>query len=226
MFFQKKEEKSDAVFTYLMLDHGGVLDGSLSYERPTHDDLLLDTIKIDRDANPKATVLYQIIKNGKSVIQQLNQLVDSHRYRLVFHSKNKEADQMRLLKQLCHACQRVDLSFPVIHAMAVCDPVAFKGIDSSTPKIIKNRPHQIVMAGYGKELPGKSCVRQALAILLNIDNQSRPQHIILDDGMTVIDQAKKEGYRVYAIGDGKNRVSLSTAIQSIYNEYAFCIPHR
>lgn len=102
---------------YLMLDHGGVLDGIVTEEKPGDDDLLLS--QIDEG-------LYQILKNGVKIVKQLNLLVKDYGYELVFHSKNKEKDQLCLLEQLKKACTEKFLEWPKVTAMAVRDQEIFQ----------------------------------------------------------------------------------------------------
>lgn len=191
---------------YLFLDHGGVLDGSFSEEKPSNDDLLLDQVE----------GYYQVIKNGVLLVKQLNLLVSSYGYEIVFHSKSKEADQMSLLNSIRVACSNKDLAFPNITAMAVRDAKEFNGVESENPVIIKNRKHGIWIAGYDKELDGKACVRNALSKLLSISEISRKRHYILDDGASVICRANLEGWSSIRIGTEAEDVGLDKAIDMIF----------
>ncbi len=188
---------------YLMLDHGGVLDGIVTEEKPGNNDLLL--AQIDDG-------LYQVLKNGVKIVKQLNFLVIECGYEIVFHSKNKEKDQLQLLEHLSKSCAEKYLEWPIVTAMAVRDQDIFPDIDSKEPIIIKDRTHGILIAGYGQDLDGKSCVRSALSKLLSINEESHSQHIIFDDGPSVVLAARAEGYRAYMID--KN-LSLEEAISDV-----------
>lgn len=191
---------------FLFFDHGGVLDGSFIEGNPTNKDLVLT----------KVEGMFQIIKNGVEIVKQLNSLVSLHGYQIIFHSKNKETEQLHMLSLIQKACYRVKLTFPKITAMAVRDTIEFNGVESENPAIIKNKQHGIWIAGYDKELDGKACVRNALSKLLFISETSRKQHFIFDDGPSVVNIANKEGWSTYLIGDQFEAVTLDKAVDSIY----------
>jgi hypothetical protein len=188
-----QKPQNDLSPKYLMLDHGGVLDGEYieAKDYKPNIDLLLE---------PENGGYCNILKNGVMAVKKLNELVDKHGYQIVFHSKSKEKEQLNLLKKLDVACTKKGIKFPNVTAMVVRDEAEFKGIYSNNPRIIENRPHGIRIVGYDKELDGKACVRNALSKLLNIPESQRKNHIVFDDGPSVISKSKQEGWNSYEIG--------------------------
>lgn len=188
---------------YLFIDQGGVLDGIIT-DQVMEDDLLLTTI--DQG-------LFQVLKQGVPLVKQLNDLVTNYNYQIIFHSKNQEAEQLSLLTNLSNACDLKGIIFPKVTAMAVRDP-RYTATAAVTPIVINNRPHGILLACYEQELDGKACVRLALSKLLNISEAERANHIVLDDGPSVIATAIKEGWQAYEIG----KIDLATVINAIYQQ--------
>jgi hypothetical protein len=191
---------------YLMIDHGGVLDGEITENKPGSNDLLLQTY---------SDGYYQVLKNGVQIIKNLNELIEKYRYEIVFHSKNKEKDQLKLLSDLYAVCNEKGITFPKVKAMAVFDAERFKDVDSKNPRIIKDNNNSIWIAGYGKELDGKACVRNALSILLDISQHpdDRKNHVVLDDGPSIVaTAAKAEGYSAYEISGNQ---SFTVTVQQI-----------
>lgn len=167
-----------------MLDQGGVLDGCYGQVLESNDLLI-------KSAAPS------ILKNGLLTVNLLNKLVTHFNYRIVFHSKNREQDQIDLLILLQQACKEKNVEFPPVYAMAVYDPNKFKEVDPTNPKI--SRVSDILVTGYGIDGDGKSCVRKALSTALGIAEQQRSQCVVFDDGPSVIAKAEKEGYSCYQI---------------------------
>jgi hypothetical protein len=197
---------------YLIFDHGGVLDGEYS-ETFDADDLVLEIYGANQ---------YQVLKHGVSIVRNLQELVTKYGYQIAFHSKNKEADQINILEQLhvaCGAKSNLQQSFPSIAGMVVCDANRFKDVTASSPTIIENAEYHIPIAGYGiEDNNDKSDVRTALSVLLNIPQEERGNHIVFDDGSSIVETAKKEGYRAYKIDIGdpdKTKVLLHQAIEEI-----------
>jgi hypothetical protein len=195
---------------YLMLDHGGVLDGDISVSSPKKNDLLLEKY---------AWGGYRLIKNGVQLVKDLHELVYHYDYQLVFHSKNQKNDQINVYKDLKMACFLQEIQLPPIYAMAVCDPYVYRNVDSLQPILTYDNKHDIRVAGYGVELEGKTCVRQALSSILHIAPNDRSQHIIFDDGESVINAARTEGYQAYLIGTGNNRIELADAVAMLCQQF-------
>jgi hypothetical protein len=188
-----------------MIDHGGVLDGAITENKPGSDDLLLQTY---------SEGYYQVLKNGVQIIKNLNELIEKYRCEIVFHSKNKEEDQLKLLSDLHAACKEKGITFPKVKAMAVFDAERFKDVDSEKPTIVRDTNDSIWIAGYGKELDGKACVRNALSSLLEISQHpdDRKNHVVLDDGPSIVATAKTEGYSAYEISGNQ---SFAVTVQKI-----------
>lgn len=194
---QRKQPK------YLMLDHGGVLDGEVILnvsKNITWNDLVLE--KYDWG--------YQILKNGVAIVKHLNQLVDNHGYQIVFHSKNNEEDQLRILKQLQDVCKTKGLSFPKVTAMVIYNNKSMQ--NAAEDPLLGKTACGIITFSYGQELDGKTCVRHALENGLNISPADRKNHIVFDDGENIIKTAKTEGYKAYLIN---NEQSLDNAISEV-----------
>jgi hypothetical protein len=187
---------------YLMLDHGGVLDGEYSESAPGPNDLLITR---------HAAGGYQILKGGVRIVEILNQLVNDYDFRILFHSKNSEADQITLLNQLLVACHGKGIQFPQVTAMAVRDAKKYPNVYPANPTIEKNVEYNIQIAGYSHEHDGKSCVRAALSHLLDISDRTKV--FVLDDGEPVIKAAKAEKYQTKLIGGEGN--TLLEALTSI-----------
>jgi len=193
---------------YLMLDHGGVLDGEIIVSNPTVNDLVLYEVEPG---------IYGILKNGVQIVQQLNVLVLHYDYQLVFHSKNSEEDQLRLLEQLTRACQQKGISFPQITAMAVFDAERYPAVPPHQ-SISQVNPHGFPSIYYGIEYNKKQCVRAALEHHLSIKPKERKKHIVFDDGLGVVEAAYKESYQVVWIGDDVGQMPLYQAINQIYQQ--------
>lgn len=193
---------------YLMFDNGGVLDGTWTLDKPRFEDLLISEVEDGYRC---------ILKDGVLIVLMLNLLITRSDYQIVFHSKNSEKDQIDLCERLKIASENKGVSFPEIYAMAVRDENVYKNIEANNPVIIRDRPHGIIVVGYGEELSGKSCVRIALSKLLDIKPEDRSSHVVFDDGAEVIKKARKEGYRGYLIGEnGSRQISLRNAIEDVY----------
>lgn len=189
---------------YLMFDHGGVLDGSFIHDLSEADQNDLVLQKYSKGG-------YQVLKNGVLIVEYLNRLVNEHDFKIVFHSKNNEKDQISLLEQLENACKQKGILFPQVVAMGVYDQKKYDDIHPKTAKFDYNKKHHIQIAGYGVEGDGKSCLRTALEKLLMINPSERFMHAVFDDGPSIILQAKSEGYNSYRIGD----VELESVLKQI-----------
>ncbi|WED42988.1 hypothetical protein [Legionella cardiaca] len=194
---------------YLMFDHGGVLDGSVVMN--------LDTIDAENDLvlEPFDWGGAQVLRNGVQIVALMNELVERYQYQIVFHSKNKEEDQLKILLQLQAACQLKKISFPPVLAMAVFDPERYTE-SSSSPRtiIIEGGIH---LAAWGADdFDGKASVRRALEKLLNITDRS--QHIVFDDGEPNVNTPREEGYQAFLIGEGSERVTLDRALTQVVND--------
>lgn len=198
---------------YLILDHGGVLDGEITLEAPQANDLLI--AQIDEGT-------FQVLKDGVKIVKALNELVNNWEYQLAFHSKNTERSQLELLRKLQQACALKGLTFPKVVAMAARDPSLYSGVSPNHPQI--HNHNGMLIAGYDLEEDGKACVRKALMRALNIAPGDINNHIIIDDGAPVIAAATKEGWQGFRVGD----LSLSQIIHQIYSsaintkEYIVC----
>ena len=189
---------------YLMVDHGGVLDGEMITDFPGPDDLLLS----------REDGYYQILKNGVSFVRNCNELVYNYGYKFVFHSENSEEDRLRILKQLDRACVDNGITFPPVFAMGIRDPKKYPNVSSDNPTIIKNRQYNISIAAYDIEKDGKACLREALSVLLDIKPEERAQSIVFDDDASVIKAAHKKGYQTYHItGDMNLHGALTQVIE-------------
>ena len=142
---------------YLMFDHGGVLDGEMTADAPGPDDLLLFVTEDGYN---------QILKNGVSFVLKCNELVDNYGYQVVFHSKNSEEDQLRILDRLQQACKAKEITFPTVHAMGVRDATLYPNVSSDNPIIFTRVLNNISIAAYAIEKDGKACLREALSKLL------------------------------------------------------------
>ena len=196
---------------YLMFDHGGVLDGAYVGNRQNikANDLVLEAYEHGG---------YQVLKNGVSIVAAINELVTEHGAQVVFHSKNREADQIELLRQLEKACAKKYIRFPTIHGMAVYDPVRYPTIASSDPALLDS--NEIPFVGWGTDdLDGKASVRRALEVLLAIGEADRGNHVVFDDGPPNVSVPREEGYQAYLIAEGVDAaagtVTLDQALQLV-----------
>lgn len=192
-----------------MFDHGGVLDGEIVLESGSvsSSDLVLE--EYDWGG-------FQVLRNGIAIIEILNTLVKSYGYEIVFHSKNLEKDQMKILEQLQTACKDKQLNFPNIRAMAVFDQSLYGTKTSNDPETTTTSIQNIQMAGWGADdLDGKASVRRALEKLLEIKTDERKNHIVFDDGEPNVSTPRGEGYQAFLIGTGEGRVTLYSALQQV-----------
>lgn len=201
---------------YLMLDHGGVLDGELyngDIDALDANDLVLNEV---------CPGLHMVLKNGVTILQQLSDLTINHHFKLAFHSKNHEDDQQRVWQQIKDAAALKNAPLPLLFAMVVYDASLYPGNDPKSPSITIN-DEKVMIIGYGQgEGDGKSCVRQALSSACTIDSTVRKHCFVFDDGVSVISTARGEGYQAYLIGDGPNAHTLATAINDLYSK--ICVP--
>jgi hypothetical protein len=189
---------------YLMLDHGGVLDGQQS-QNPTENDLILNDYGDD---------LYIILKDGKDVVRYLNELVKDYGYEIVFHSANRIQEQILILEDLKNACLACKLTFPPISAYACMDNKQ-PNLRYSEPQIFtkEQNVHGFPYAVWGDTAGnGKDVLRRVLENLLHIDAASRSDHIVFDDGDSVVRTAQAEGYQVFKIDE---RSSLQSCLKDI-----------
>lgn len=193
---------------YLMFDHGGVLDGEFvhNHDSITPDDFILTEHKEGG---------YQVLKNGVQIVNQLNDLVNQFGYEIVFHSKNVEANQVDLLKDLLRECKKRKLNFPPVVAMAVCDEKKYAGVESRNSLFEYNSKYHIQMSVYGVDLDGKSCVRIALSRLLMIDENERNNNYVFDDAKSVVAAAIDEGYQGVLVAQS---APLADSLQNIIVE--------
>lgn len=193
----------------IALDHGGVLDGMPTNGRPTVKDIV-------PNPDPDFQGYYIGLKDGVEMVKKLNFLVNNLGYKFAFHSKNKQADQERIYNEVNAACQQQGVFLPKPVAMPVYDPELYPGVLSTAPQIFKNDQGITIIAyGNNEGLDGKTCVRNALTAFFNIQEDQRQQCFIFDDGETIINQAKADGYQAFHI-DGDN--TLAKAINSLYQQ--------
>jgi hypothetical protein len=197
---------------YLMIDHGGVLDGEI-YEGDigllNENDLVLNEISPD---------LSMVLKNGVIILRQLSDLVTHHHFRLVFHSKNHEDDQQRVWQQIKDAVTAKKIQLPPLFAMVVYDTEQYQKHPPVLPSVIIN-DEGVKVIGYGQdEGDGKSCVRQALSSACAIDIRDRKNCFVFDDGASVIDAARNEGYHGHLIGSGPNACTLAVAVDDLHTK--------
>lgn len=168
---------------YLMFDHMGVLNQALN----------------------------SLGHINEPIVNQLNQLVDHYGYKIVFHSSNTLAGQLDLLQRLQTACLKQKLIFPKVVAIAVRDLQTHPHITSDKPLISMDK-EGLQIAAFGVKKEGKACIREALSVILNIQEADRKESIVFDDEIAHIAQAQKEGYQVKYIGDG---LSLNAALGEV-----------
>lgn len=172
---------------YLLLDHAGVLGQALD----------------------------EVDGINESIINKLNQLVNEYDYKILFHSSNNLAGQLRLLARLQDACSKKKLHFPQVKGIAVRDLLAYGNIASEHPKISDHQGIPVAVFGVKKE--GKACIREALSVMLNITPADRGQSIVFDDDLSHIEQAKKEGYKTQYIG-GADGLTFEKALARVLFE--------
>ena len=197
---------------YIMLDHGGVLSGE-PYEGDidalSQDDLVLSEIY------PGASM---VLRDGVKILNCLSDLVSNHECKLVFHSKNRGPEQCLLWEQISTAAREKGIAIPEVYAMAVYDVNRYPDNTPENPLIDLTTSNSMIV-GYGQgERNGKACVRQALSVALAIDETSRSDCTVFDDGNSVIEVARLEGYQAYLIGGGTHAASFSTAIECLYTQ--------
>lgn len=190
----------------LMFDHGGVLDGEMIIEEPGDNDIVISDL---------GGGLKQVLKNGFTIIEKLNELVEQHRYRIAFHSANSHDDQMRIWNTIKSQCEQKGIRVPVISAMAVYDEENQPEVDAGSP-IISTNEDGITVATFGKaSADGKASIRQALCQALDIPTADHAHHHVFDDGTSVIPVAKGEGYQVHLIDESHSLLNeVDTVLRS------------
>eukprot|EP01129_Flabellula_baltica_P000843 TRINITY_DN10785_c0_g1_i1.p1 TRINITY_DN10785_c0_g1~~TRINITY_DN10785_c0_g1_i1.p1 ORF type:complete len:218 (-),score=35.73 TRINITY_DN10785_c0_g1_i1:57-650(-) len=182
---------------YLFFDNGGVLDGDITeVSNVTSDDCVIGPV-LGLDG------FVQSIQHGHSIIALLSKISEQNSVCIGFHSKNREGDQLALLHLLNAE------GFPACQIMAVYDPELYPGVESTSP-CVEVRENGVIVSGYGIELDGKQCVRNALAYVTGCE---KDKTYIFDDGPSVIAQAREEGYHTRRIGD----VTLYEAVKDIHD---------
>jgi hypothetical protein len=190
---------------YLMLDHGGVLDGSIvTASTVTDNDIVLGQIDSD---------YIRILRNGVRIVCILNQLVRDHHYQIVYHSSNVVSDQLNIHNELVEGARKKGLIFPNVRVTAAPDS-ALTNESPENPKVGTLGKTGIPFLSYANTgTSGKNCVRRALASYLNISEATKQKHIIFDDGGSNVSTAKSEGYSAYLIG--REGTSLEAALDEI-----------
>jgi hypothetical protein len=181
---------------YILMDHGGVLEGEYSDQAPLDNDILIKQLS-EED--------FMVLKDGVDVIKDLIHLVENCNCILLFHSKNKMKEQFQLINYLKKGCDLKGLKMPEIPSIAVYDKVVYNGYSCDNPEVkdeknIWDTDKVVQVAGYGTELYGKECIRMAISSLYKIDNSSRHLHFIVDDGDKVIDKANQDGWNGCLVG--------------------------
>ncbi|MBS0290358.1 MAG: hypothetical protein JSS07_10055 [Proteobacteria bacterium] len=186
---------------FLFIDHGGVLDGSYV---PRTETISPADLIIDNNNDPE---YINVLKNGVAIINNLNSLVNDYDYQIAFHSKNQEANQDAILMKLQTACTNKGFQFPPIHSMAVYDPSKYRNVSSNNPTIEERNGIKRVCWGTKSIVnqrmveDGKDKVRRALEKALNIPSTQRKFHAVFDDGPSILEVAKEEGYQTFVINE-------------------------
>lgn len=193
---------------YLFFDHGGVLDGQMMQSSEAGaNDLVLQKFSVDMAG------FSQVLPRGKEIVVMLNTLVGLHGYKIGFHSANSRTDQLHLLAQLQAACAEKDIRFPEVHAMCILDET---NTAASTAPETDETLSGIQTATWGADkLDGKASLRQALSALLTINPEQRGDHVVFDDGPSIIEQARAEGYQAVRIGDD---TALYDAVKAVHDK--------
>jgi hypothetical protein len=163
--------------------------------------------------------------DGAATIKLLNFLAAQPGVILVFHSKNKAADQQHLIQQIKAAIDkhnndnRDTLVYPNFSAMVDADADKYSGVSPSKPDCNYSVEYGMQVIGYDpKTCPqckGKSSVRQAVASIYGIEESERGNHHVLDDGVPNVCEAMVEGYQGYQIGEDDGCMTLLQALQKI-----------
>ncbi|MGQ3892376.1 ubiquitin-like protein [Legionella sp. CNM-4043-24] len=206
---------------YIMVDHGGVLDGTprlekrelAAYPAAVREQLRIqpdDLVYRNREAGIKA------MPKGRQFIMDLNELINEHGYRFAFHSANVEKDQFDEYAKLRELCEDNQLPCPPLHAMAVLNDSEYPFTPSTDPEI--KQVGDVRVATYGADSQsGKASVRRALEAALSIgpDAASRSQHVVLDDGVPIINASRNEGYRGIVVSNSTPGETLADAVHQV-----------
>ena len=74
---------------YIIIDITGVLDGEITNEEPSENDIALFDI---------GNGLLQVLKNGVQSINLLNELTQHHNYKIILYSNNKEKETLDFIE--------------------------------------------------------------------------------------------------------------------------------
>lgn len=191
---------------YLFLDHSDTLTTTMKKVKSS--DLFLK-----EQGGKNYELAYDLLPNGKQIVQDLDLLVNQHGYRLAFCSANNEEFQLGVLQSLREASKKAGLNFPPIYAMVVHDPKNYKETTSDSPiieveppskdpkeskdyleyqqryqsRMESNSGYPIRTATYGIKEKAKTCSRKALIRLLETTPQ---QCIVFDDDYPAEDLKK------------------------------------
>lgn len=194
---------------YLLLDHGGVLDGQMVM----NEDIDRENDLVLKEFDGDMAGFTQVLRQGVAIVNMLDELVEQHGYKIVFHSANSQADQLYLLSQLQKACTDKCITFPAVHAMGVLDREHHATTRSMTPDLSKSLSGiQIATWGADQDV-GKTSLRRALSVLLRISPDQCKNHVVFDDGPSICPAAEREGYQVHLIGDETPGKTLHDAVK-------------
>ena len=206
----------------IMIDHGGVLDFHSKY---AHEVLPTDFVLVNDDG------LATFMPDGAATIRLFNFLAAQPDVILVFHSKNKAAEQWRIVEGIRAAIDdhnpknSDNLVYPNFTAMVDADAIAHAGSSPDEPKVSYSEKYGMRVIGYDPDTydqcEGKSSVRQAIASVYAIEESERENHYVLDDGKPIFQKAEKEGYKAFLIGSDESCLSLLNALSEIAQEIAF-----
>ena len=175
---------------YLLLDLHSILEFQISLN-VNQSDLTLG--KKNREFN--------ILKNGKLIVDLLNELVNEHDYQILFHSQITFEQKIQILNTLKLATQDADLTFPPVH-MTRCVNIEHSDLNDLNPHMINKQCNEVhvhdIVSGSSPSY-SKQVLRRGLEKLLHIDESSRQNHIVFDGEELEVKIALTEGYQAYKV---------------------------
>lgn len=188
----------------IMIAREGVLTGETTSEATSNDDLILS----EGDNQQR-----QIIKNGVTMVAQLNELVQKHDYVLALHCDDPINEQLATLAMLQAACQKIEIEFPTIPVLIVMNHDGSAGVSSDNPDIYQQ--DETTILSYGIQKNKKCAVREALTNYFVIDASEYNQQVIFDNKIEIANQASEDGFWAFYLNQ---ELDLADAIDQFHQQ--------
>ena len=190
----------------IIINQDKVLDPIITSRAPTQDDLVVQ--QVDEGIS-------YVLQDGKLFVNYLDKLINDHGYSLVFYSNRKENQLLHILNLLNQACQREGFKeFPKATAIFVKEPHIYRGVRASDPVVILDRPHNVLIAGYGSQFGEEIDILDGFSKVFHISNGEHKNHTIIDKNPVLAESAAKKAWNAY----DTSSTSLKEILERVYRK--------